>query len=253
MSTPPDHPPFLTAKPDIELWLASYCRIDGTYDINDKGHVTVTGSVGFKASKRDSVYDIRVRFTTVSGEFDCHDCPNLRSLQGAPDDVGADFSCTFCLSLNDLQGGPKTVGGTYYAGHCDLTSLRGAPTAVLNGGFHCEANRLTDLEGAPHIVNGIFDCTHCNKLETLYGAPGSEIVCNTLSPQSAETVKALLQRRARVVYRDGLGTAHWLLIVNDYHQSGDLLTAIAQFEDLFKVPYVSVQTDTSAELEIPSL
>ena len=39
---------------------------------------------------------------TVGGEFGCYECPNLKSLEGAPEYVSGEFSCQRCEKLFSL-------------------------------------------------------------------------------------------------------------------------------------------------------
>ena len=78
------------------------------------------------------------------------------------------FDCSR-LGLKSLKGAPQEVGDSFYCFYNKLTSLEGAPQKV-RGGFHCESNQLTSLEGAPREVGLWFDCSD-NQLTSLKGAP----------------------------------------------------------------------------------
>ena len=82
--------------------------------------------------------------------------------------VTGEFSC-IRLGLKSLKGAPQEVGDSFYCFCNKLTSLKGAPQKV-RGGFHCESNQLTSLEGAPQKVGLWFDCSD-NQLTSLKGAP----------------------------------------------------------------------------------
>ena len=82
--------------------------------------------------------------------------------------VTGEFSC-IRLGLKSLKGAPQEVGDSFYCFCNKLTSLKGAPQKV-RGGFHCESNQLTSLEGAPREVGLWFDCSD-NQLTSLKGAP----------------------------------------------------------------------------------
>ena len=64
----------------------------------------------------------------------------MKTLKGAPEEVGGNFECYGCKSLTSLKGGPKKVGGHFRCTSCDS---------------------LTSLEGAPEKVSGDFDCRGC--------------------------------------------------------------------------------------------
>ena len=108
----------------------------------------------------------------VKDDFDCSQCPNLTSLEGAPKEVGGVFVCCECPKLTSLLGAPKRVSGRFNCSNCDkLTSLKGAPEVVY-GSFYCyKCPKLESLEGAPKEVQLNFNCEHCSKLTSLKGAP----------------------------------------------------------------------------------
>ena len=87
-----------------------------------------------------------IDFGVIKGGFDCSSL-GLKSLKGAPQEVGGGFNC----SLNNL------------------TSLKGTPQ-ILRGWFDCHSNNLISLEGAPKTIETWFDCSY-NKLTSLEGAP----------------------------------------------------------------------------------
>ena len=108
-----------------------------------------------------------INFGKVTGNFDCS-IIGLKSLKGAPQEVGGYFSC-YNNQLTSLKGAPQKVGGNVYCHSNRLTSLEGAPQEVV-GNFYCDGNRLTSLEGAPQRVGGNFSCFG-NQLTSLEGAP----------------------------------------------------------------------------------
>ena len=123
-----------------------------------------------------------INFGKVTGSFDCSSL-GLKSLKGAPKEVGGKFDCSF-NQLTSLEGAPQTVSGNFYCYHNKLTSLEGAPKEV-GGGFYCSYNQLMFLKGAPREVGGIiggsFDCSN-NQLPSLEGAPkkvGGNFYCRS--------------------------------------------------------------------------
>ena len=108
-----------------------------------------------------------INFGKVTGNFDCS-IIGLKSLKGAPQEVGGCFSC-YKNQLTSLKGAPQTVGGTFWCRDNKLTSLKGAPQKV-GGNFSCSNNQFSSLEGAPQEVGGWFDCSS-NKLISLEGVP----------------------------------------------------------------------------------
>ena len=66
-----------------------------------------------------SNYDIQYltnglfEFGIVNGCFDCSDCINLKSLEGAPEQVAGHFACSDCQNLNSLAGAPQVLTGSF--------------------------------------------------------------------------------------------------------------------------------------------
>ena len=108
-----------------------------------------------------------INFGKVTGNFDCS-IIGLKSLKGAPTEVGGYFSC-YNNQLTSLKGAPHKVDGNFYCHNNQLTSLEGAPQEI-GGDFSCYKNQLTSLEGAPQEVGGSFYCYE-NQLTSLRGAP----------------------------------------------------------------------------------
>jgi hypothetical protein len=69
----------------------------------------------------------------VSGTFHCDD-NQLRTLDGAPIEVGGNFYC-FGNQLRTLKGSPRKVRGDFRCYGNPLISLEGAPE-VIEGGFY---------------------------------------------------------------------------------------------------------------------
>ena len=108
-----------------------------------------------------------INFGKVTGDFNCSDL-GLKSLKGAPTEVGGDFICSW-NKLTSLEGAPREVGGLFNCSWNNLTSLKGAPQKVGKD-FYCQNNKLTSLVGAPQKVGRDFNCYH-NQLTSLKGAP----------------------------------------------------------------------------------
>ena len=108
-----------------------------------------------------------INFGKVTGNFDCS-IIGLKSLKGAPQEVGGSFDCSWNYLIS-LEGAPQKVGRNFKCSENQLTSLEGAPQKV-SGSFRCYSNQLTSLEGAPQEVGGSFNCYN-NRLISLEGAP----------------------------------------------------------------------------------
>jgi hypothetical protein len=146
-------------------------HIKGEWGVNSKGEVTVSNHLffkrkGWKIDDMDRSFDrFPVQFAPTKGDFDCFSCPNLTSLEGAPEHVGGNFSCSHCPNLVSLKGAPSHVGGNFDCSNCaGLVSLEGTP-AHVGGDFRCEnCPKLASLEGAPEHVGGYFYCGNCPEL-----------------------------------------------------------------------------------------
>ena len=127
----------------IEQFLKDNYEIRVTYNINKDRTVDVKGHVKVKNKKIESLTRGLFRFGTVDGDSLCTSCPNLKSLKGAPKEVGEEFHCGWCRSLKNLEGAPEKVGGDFDCSVCA---------------------KLTSLEGAPDKVGKYFYCGNCRKL-----------------------------------------------------------------------------------------
>ena len=118
-----------------------------------------------------------INFGKITGEFNCSEL-GLKSLKGAPTEVGETFYC-YENQLTSLEGAPQKVGGSFWCYRNQLTSLKGAPKEI-GGDFWCSYNQLTSLEGAPQKVGGWFSCSD-NQLTSLKEAPqtvGGDFYCS---------------------------------------------------------------------------
>ena len=151
---------------------ASLCKIsdkpnkDGKYEVSSTGHIIV------KNYKITSFTNGLFIWTTVDKDFRCTYCDLLKSLEGAPKNVGGDFDCNYCNLLKSLKGAPEKVSGKFNCNSCpSLTSLEGASKEV-GGDFNCNGcESLISLKGAPEKVGGGFSCNYCKSLKSLKGAP----------------------------------------------------------------------------------
>ena len=117
-----------------------------------------------------------INFGKVTGNFDCS-IIGLKSLKGAPQEVGGSFDCSWNYLIS-LEGAPQKVGRNFKCSENQLTSLEGAPQKV-SGSFRCYNNQLTSLEGAPTEIDEDFWCSY-NQLTSLKGAPqtiGRDFYC----------------------------------------------------------------------------
>lgn len=122
-------------------------HINGEWHLNDSGQVCVPGNLTFKDK---SFTHFEVTFAPVQGDFDCSDCLNLTSLEGAPDRVEGNCYFDNCIRLTSFKGGPSWVGKSFISTMC---------------------TRLETLEGAPQYIGESFNCYFCSRLTSLSGAP----------------------------------------------------------------------------------
>ena len=104
---------------------------DGKYEVSSTKNIEVTDY------NITSLTDGSFVWNKVRGDFNCSLCSSLKSLEGAPKEVGRDFECSGCLSLKSLEGAPEKIDGSFYCNNCkSLNSLEGAPKEV-GGWFYC--------------------------------------------------------------------------------------------------------------------
>ena len=148
----------------IEEFLKENYKIDGPYAIKttDKGFVVDVrgGDIEVKNENITSLTNGLFRFGDDCG-FWCSDCNSLKSLEGAPKEVGWSFDCSKSHSLRTLEGAPEKVKGDFDCSDCkSLKTLEGAPKKV-DRYFYCRGCKLLkSLEGAPKEVDAIY-CSDC--------------------------------------------------------------------------------------------
>ena len=136
----------------------------------EKYVVSCNGVTGVKLNtdSKSLVNDL-FEWGKVNGCFDCCDCVNLTSLEGAPERVSRSFDCSNCQRLETLKGAPDFVRGDFWCGWCKkLFNLEGAPKRV-GGTFYCPECPIITLQGAPEYVGGNFHCYSCPNLHSLDG------------------------------------------------------------------------------------
>ena len=118
-------------KKIIENWIESNYVFRGKLSISDDFVVDCDRYDYVKNKSITSLTNGLFRWGKVSGNFDCSECDNLTSLEGAPEKVGESFDCSDCESLKSLKGAPKEVGRMFDCSNCEnLKSLKGAPKKV---------------------------------------------------------------------------------------------------------------------------
>ena len=159
-------------KEIIKSWIEDNYKIGGRLKINNDYTVDCSGNVVVKNSNIESLTNGMFHWGKIGEDFNCYRCKNLKSLEGAPKEVGGYFDCSYCENIRSLEGAPKYVRSNFYCSYCEnLKSLEGAPKEV-DGNFKCSGCiNLTSLKGAPKEVRGDFECDNCKNLTSLEGAP----------------------------------------------------------------------------------
>lgn len=153
----------------------------------------------------------------VKGVFNCEECNNLISLEGAPLKVEV-FKCAYCDGLTSLKGAPKITSFGFDCHSCDnIKTLEGAPKEV-GGGFDCSScEKLTSLKGAPKKVDGFFNCEWCPSLTSLEGAPvevNNDFRCNGC--EKLKSLKGAPKKVGRTVYCNGCGKQFTMSDIEKY-------------------------------------
>ena len=150
----------------IKKYINDNYTITGNLTISKDFTVDCTGGVTVDNKSIESLTNGMFRWGKVKTYFDCGECKNLTSLEGAPKEVGGSFYCDHCDKLETLEGAPEKVNEDFWCNDCNnLKSLEGAPKKV-GGDFWChDCNGLKTLKGAPKKVGGDFWCKQCNNLE----------------------------------------------------------------------------------------
>ena len=129
-----DEDTFLDPERDkkiVETWIKENYKIIGKLKINNDSTVDCEGSVVVGNTGIESLTNGLFRWGKISKGFYCGYCNNLKSLDGAPEEVGQNFNCNDCNNLENLEGGPKRVGECFDCSDCEnLKSLKGAPEKV---------------------------------------------------------------------------------------------------------------------------
>lgn len=121
--------------------------------INDEDHSLLGRKIG------SITITPRTAIEFWDGNFWC-DIRNLKSLKGAPHEIGGDFNCSH-NNLQTLKYGPRVVHGTYICNGNPLISLEGAPVACdhFDCGFHTKFTSLAGVHNQLKSIHGKFKCT----------------------------------------------------------------------------------------------
>lgn len=129
-------------------WLNNH--VDGSWKLNLYGLVDVDGDFDCGGTKISDF--MRVSFGKVTGDFTCSN-NKLRSLKGAPQEVGYDFSCEH-NQLDSLEGIPKKYRSIYISRN-NLELLEGIKNLGAEGAkkiYLCYETYTIDFYD--YILNG---------------------------------------------------------------------------------------------------
>ena len=106
-------------KKVVEEWIKNNYIIAGRLTVKNDFVVDCSGDVFVKNRNIESLANDMFRWGKVKTYFYCQHCDNLKSLEGAPKEVGRNFSCSNCENLKTLDGAPKKVGEKFFCRNCD--------------------------------------------------------------------------------------------------------------------------------------
>lgn len=99
------------------------------------------------------------RGVIVKGYFSCAGS-RIKSLEGAPKQVGGDFNCSF-TEIKSLKSAPGHVGGSFSCASTEIDSLEGAPNYV-GGDFDFYDTKITSLHNVHKYIKHIGGELHLN-------------------------------------------------------------------------------------------
>ena len=85
---------------------ASKCKISEKPNKEGKFEVSSNRDIEVKNQQITSLTNGSFIWTNIKGDFSCDDCNSLKSLEGAPKEVGGDFKCNNCKNIfikNDVK------------------------------------------------------------------------------------------------------------------------------------------------------
>lgn len=146
---------------------ASSCKISKKPNEDGFYVVDATRNIILEDSNVNTLTNGLFVWGKVTGNFFCY-CPELISLEGAPEIVTGKFLLANGKLLKSLVGGPKECN-TFECYNCPLLNdLIGAPEKCVD--FSCSTCNLKSLEGCPQEVKNI-NIGYIKELKTLKGCP----------------------------------------------------------------------------------
>ena len=103
----------------VREWIMDNYHIHGELTISVDLVVDCSGDVEVKNKSITSLTNGLFSWGVIDdGYFNCSYCKNLKTLEGAPKEVGWSFVCNHCNNLTSLKGAPEKVGRLFDCGNC---------------------------------------------------------------------------------------------------------------------------------------
>lgn len=137
-----------------------------TFDCSSNTLKTIIGAPqdckDFKCDRNRWLESLEGAPQLVSGEFNCNNCDNLTSLEGAPKEC-KEFICAECNELKNLIGAPQKCS-RFECSYCEsLESLEGSPRECKE--FRCHmCRKLKTFDGMPDDITDVFNIRGCKEL-----------------------------------------------------------------------------------------
>jgi len=84
----------------------------------------------------------------INGDFECTNCPELKTLEGGPEEVTGYYNCCQNNGLESLKGVAKIIGGDFNCHKCDsLKSFDGLQETEIGNFFICSYLKDMTIDG----------------------------------------------------------------------------------------------------------
>lgn len=139
------------------------------------------------------------------GDFICGNNINLKTLEGAPKHVRGVFSCAGCSSLKSLKGISKTIKSNIMLSRCEkLESLKGLNGTVFGDLTMEDCPLVKDFKDGPDVITGSLNCNRCQKLKL----DGLKHVGGILYARFSTEIRKQLRGEGYEEWQDKLGFKH---------------------------------------------
>jgi hypothetical protein len=158
---------------------------DGVYEIWSERSISV------KDKSITSLTNGNFIWVEVGGDFSCHGCRNLKSLEGSPKRVNGAFCIDYCSSIKTLEGMPEFIRGIFNCHKVTgIKNLKGIAQEILGGVSFWGCENLVSIKEAKHseILN-LFSVNYCIMLKSLEGCP--KMLSGTFSCDGCVSITSL--------------------------------------------------------------